>query len=98
MSQPEDIQILVNDRLQQSQDAIAEEQLRLQAKFYKGAVNRFYYAMFYAVLALLVTQQLETSRHQGVISLFDRNFVKPGIFNKAMSVWLHSSTVVSICG
>jgi len=91
MSQPEDIQILVKDRLQQSQDAVSEGQLLLQAKFYKGAINRFYYAMFYAVLALLVTRQLETSKHKGVISLFDRDFVKTGIFNKEMSVWLHSS-------
>ncbi|WP_008318083.1 HEPN domain-containing protein [Leptolyngbya sp. PCC 6406] len=91
MSQPEDIQILVADRLQQSQDAVSEGRLLMQSKFYKGAINRFYYAMFYAVLALLVARQLETSKHKGVISLFDRDFVKPGIFNKEMSVWLHSS-------
>ncbi len=90
MSQPEDIQILVNARLQQAQDALAEGQLLLQGKFYKGSINRIYYAMFYAVLALLVTRQLGTSKHTGAISLFDREFVKPGIFSKEMSAWLHS--------
>lgn len=91
MSQSEDIQVLVNARLQQAQDALAEGQLLLRSHFYKGSVNRFYYAMFYAVQALLVTRQLGTSKHKGVISLFDREFVKIGIFSKEMSVWLHSS-------
>ncbi|WP_228052557.1 HEPN domain-containing protein [Nodosilinea sp. LEGE 07298] len=45
--------------------------------------------MFYAVLALLVTRQLGTSKHKGAISLFDREFVKTGIFDKEMSMWLH---------
>ena len=45
--------------------------------------------MFYAVLALLMTRQLGTSKHKGAISLFDREFVKPGIFGKDMSIWLH---------
>jgi uncharacterized protein (UPF0332 family) len=90
MSQPEDIQILVNARLRQAQDALAEGQLLLEGKFYKGSINRIYYAMFYAVLALLVTRQLGTSKHTGAISLFDREFVKPGIFSKEMSAWLHS--------
>lgn len=66
-------------------------QLLRQGKFYKGAVNRFYYAMFYAVLALLITRQLGTSKHSGAISLFDQEFVKPGIFDKEMSMWLHSA-------
>ena len=91
MTQPEDIQVLVNARLQQAEDALREGHLLLQSKFYKGAINRFYYAMFYAVLALLITRQLGTSKHSGAISLFDREFVKPGIFSKEMSLWLHSS-------
>lgn len=91
MSQPEDIRILVNSRLQQAQDSLAEGQLLLQSQFYKGSVNRFYYAMFYATLALLVIRQLGTSKHTGAISLFDREFVKPGIFDKEMSVWLHTT-------
>jgi uncharacterized protein (UPF0332 family) len=91
MSQPEDIKILVNSRLQQAQDSLAEGQILLQSQFYKGSVNRFYYAMFYATLALLVIRQLGTSKHTGAISLFDREFVKPGIFDKEMSVWLHTT-------
>jgi uncharacterized protein (UPF0332 family) len=38
-------------------------------------VNRAYYAMFYAVLALLQRIGRVPSRHAGVISLFDTEFV-----------------------
>ena len=47
--------------------------------------------MFYAVLALLVTKQMGTSKHQGAISLFDREFVRTGIFNRELSYWLHEA-------
>lgn len=89
MSRPEDIKILADSRLQQAQNALEEGRLLLQSRFYTGSINRFYYSMFYAVLALLITRQLGTSKHKGVISLFDREFVKSGIFGKDMSVWLH---------
>ena len=44
-----------------------------------GAVNRFYYAAFYAARALLAIRELDSSRHSGVISLFQAQFVKPGL-------------------
>ena len=45
--------------------------------------------MFYALLALLATKQLGTSRHSGAISLFDREFVKTGVFPPELSKALH---------
>jgi uncharacterized protein (UPF0332 family) len=45
--------------------------------------------MFYAVLALLALRKQETSKHTGAISLFDREFVKPGVFSRDLSQWLH---------
>jgi len=56
-----------------------------------GIVNRSYYAMFYAALALLATVDKETSKHLGVLSLFDEMFVKTKIFPKDMSKMLHKA-------
>ena len=42
------------------------------------AVNRLYYACFYAVSALLYTAGLASSRHSGVMALFEKQFVKTG--------------------
>jgi uncharacterized protein (UPF0332 family) len=47
--------------------------------------------MFYAILALLATQNRETSKHQAAIRVFDRDFVKTGIFTKDFSKWLHEA-------
>ena len=41
--------------------------------------------MFYALLALLATRQLGTSKHSSAISLFDREFVKTGLFPRERS-------------
>jgi len=57
----------------------------------RPSVNRAYYAMFYAVLALLATHKQETSRHSGAISIFDKEFVKDGTFTKDLSRWLHDA-------
>lgn len=38
-----------------------------------------------AVLALLQEKQLGTSKHYGTISLFDREFIKRGVFDQELS-------------
>ena len=43
-----------------------------------SAVNRIYYAMFYEVIAILLTKGLSSPKHSGVKSLFNREFVKTG--------------------
>jgi uncharacterized protein (UPF0332 family) len=45
--------------------------------------------MFYALLALLATKRLGTSKHSGAISLFDREFVKTGLLPHLLSRGLH---------
>ncbi len=57
----------------------------------RSVMNRLYYAMFYTVLALLQEKQLGTSKHYRAIFLFDREFIKSGIFDKELSKTLHRS-------
>jgi uncharacterized protein (UPF0332 family) len=78
-------------RLGQAEDALCSAEKLLASGLRRDSVNRSYYAMFYAVLALLVTRQVGTSKHQGAISLFDREFVKKGVFPKDFSRWLHKA-------
>jgi uncharacterized protein (UPF0332 family) len=44
--------------------------------------------MFYAVLALLASRKEETSKHSGVIALFDRLYVHTEVFPADFSKWL----------
>jgi len=76
-------------RLQQADESLAEMEILKNASHFRGAINRAYYAMFYAIQSLLIKNKVKVSKHTGVIAFFDREFVKPGIIDKEFSRWLH---------
>jgi len=80
---------LARYRLQQGREALSEAEILHRERAWRGAINRAYYAMFYAVLSLTVVQGYSTSKHAGVIAFFDREYVKTGIFPKELSQKLH---------
>ncbi len=47
-----------------------------EAEAYSFAVNRIYYAVFYAVSAALLDRQLSFAKHSGVRAAFHQHFVK----------------------
>ncbi len=83
---PEQLRDLVRYRLEQASETLTEAR---DAGAFRGAINRAYYAMFYALLGLPATRQLGTSKHSGAIALFDREFVRTGIFSPELSRALH---------
>jgi uncharacterized protein (UPF0332 family) len=87
----ENIQALIAYRLEQADESLEAARTLLEKKLMRPCVNRAYYAMFYAVLALLAEGKKETSKHSGAIALFDKDFVKQGIFKKIYSRWLHDA-------
>jgi uncharacterized protein (UPF0332 family) len=88
----EELFALIQYRLKQADDSIKEAEVLLkEGMSLRSVMNRLYYAMFYTVLALLQEKQLGTSKHYGAISLFDREFIKSGIFDKELSKTLHRS-------
>lgn len=60
-------------------DMLAAAEHNSAAGFLGTAVNRSYYAVFYAACALLATRGLSRSRHTGVIAAFRQHFVKSGL-------------------
>jgi len=51
-------------------------------------VSRSYYSFFTAARALLATKRLDSSKHSGVIALFNQHFVKSGEVRKDASKFL----------
>jgi len=89
---PEHVSELVRLRLKQAQETLVDARTLLEAsRTPRSVVNRAYYAMFYAVMALLQTIGKAASKHAGVIGLFDKEFVHTGIFPLAMSRSLHEA-------
>lgn len=91
MTEAEKRRALAAYRMAQADEALRSADVTLAGGMVRSAINRAYYAMFYAVLALLATRDAETSRHSGAISLFDREFVRAGTLPQDFSRWLHEA-------
>jgi uncharacterized protein (UPF0332 family) len=76
----QDRQELIQYRLTRASEALEETELLLSNDHLSAAVNRLYYACFYSVTALLLVEGHSSSRHSGVIALFDRHWIKPASF------------------
>lgn len=76
-------------RIKQAQETLVEARLLWEHDLWRGAINRSYYAMFYAVLGLAIFKGEILSKHTHAISFFDKEFVKTGEFPKEFSRSLH---------
>lgn len=65
--------------------ALAAASEHIEAGDYDFAASRAYYAVFYSLEAVLLTQSLVFSKHSGVIAEFNRRFVKTAIFPREFS-------------
>lgn len=70
---------LVKYRLGRAAETISEVNELKMLGYYNTAVNRMYYACFYAAIALLVANGIEVKSHSGVRNALALHFVKPGI-------------------
>jgi uncharacterized protein (UPF0332 family) len=88
----EDKNNIITYRLEQAQIAL-DDAIYLDAggRSPQSIVNRCYYAMFYAALALLQDIGKAPAKHSGIISLFDTEYVMKGIFPRILSKDLHKA-------
>lgn len=77
-------------RLKRARTTLAEAQHLAAKEFWHGAVNRCYYACFYAVHALLASHELEAHTHEGTQTLFGKHFVKPGTIPADYGTFFHT--------
>lgn len=75
---------LVLYRLQRAKETFEDAKILFAKNRLNSTVNRLYYSLFYAVLALLETKNLASSKHSGVRSLFNQHFVKTKIVTKEL--------------
>ncbi len=70
---------LAKYRIEKAKETIMDARIYYEGGSSASTVNRIYYAMFYAVNALLITEGKFSVKHSGVRALFNMEFVKPGI-------------------
>lgn len=73
---------LINYRLQRSAEVLVEAEDVYKLKHYILAINRLYYATFYAMTALLIKDGHSAITHAGVRGIMGKEYVKTGILSR----------------
>lgn len=76
---------LVAYRMTRAHQTLEDAHILAKAGRWNACVNRLYYASFYAVSALLAKDGLSSSKHAGVRSLFNKQYVKTGKIPKTLA-------------
>jgi len=78
-------------RLNSAKEKLVSAELLLNAGQYKDSIGRSYYAIFSALRAVLAKDKVDYTKHSGVISYFQKEYIKTGLFDKKYSKYITSS-------
>ncbi|MBR3521923.1 MAG: HEPN domain-containing protein [Prevotella sp.] len=70
---------LMHYRMERATETMEEVNILAERGHYNAAVNRLYYACFYATQALLLKHHITATTHAGVKSMLGLHFVSKGI-------------------
>ncbi len=76
---------LIHYRMSRVDETLKEVDFLVENGLYNTAVNRLYYACFYAVTSLLVKNEIKAHRHSGVRQMFGLHFVSKGLIDKRLA-------------
>ena len=69
---------LVAYRIQRAYETLREAEVMIRESFYNAAINRLYYACYYATVALLLKYDIQTQTHNGVKTMLGLHFISTG--------------------
>lgn len=72
----------INYRLQRAEESYSDALILAEKERWNSVVNRLYYASFYAVIALLLKNDIETQTHDGCRTQFGLKYIKTGKIEK----------------
>lgn len=78
----ENYEALARYRQDRAHETLAEIPYLREKGFYNTAVNRLYYACYYAAVALLTKHHIPTATHAGVKTMLGLHFVSKGLITK----------------
>lgn len=77
--------VLSAHRFKRAKEELSTAELLLRSTNFRSSINRSYYAIFHAIRAINALDGFDSSKHSGVISHFNQEYVKTGIFQKEVS-------------
>lgn len=78
-------------RLDNAKEKLESAKVLLDAGKYRDSIGRSYYAIFTAVRAVLAFDKVDFSKHSGVISYFQKEYIKTGKFDIKYSRYLQTA-------
>lgn len=69
-------------RFKTAVETLETAKLCMENRHYKDAINRGYYAAFYAIKAVLALGVVDFKRHKDAVAYFNQHFIATEIFNK----------------
>ena len=84
----EDRAQMVQHHMTKADQMLAQAKEMYALKHFDLATNRYYYACFHAVHALLVSNGLSAKTHEGLLSVFGKEFVLTGKIDRKYSSFL----------
>jgi len=70
---------IIKYRRERAKETLEDAKILFENKRLRSTVNRIYYALFYEVTALLFSRNLSSPKHSGIISIFNKEFIKKKI-------------------
>ncbi len=74
-------QALISYRISRAYETLKEANLMAKESHFNAAINRLYYACYYAAVALLLKYDLPSQTHKGVKTLLGMHFVSKGLLS-----------------
>lgn len=78
----ETIEALAKYRIEKAEETLKSAKLLYDNNDFTGANNRAYYAIFYAIRAVLALEEIDFKRHKDVIAYFNQHYINKEIFPK----------------
>lgn len=69
-------------RMEQARESLRASKIMLENDMIKDAINRSYYAVFYALKAVLAIEEIDFKRHKDVVAYFNKTYVAKGEFSR----------------
>lgn len=73
---------LIRYRIERCNETIIETEEAIRNNHFHLAVNRIYYAIFYAISALAIKDDFSTSKHHQLLGWFNKQYVSTNIISK----------------
>ena len=77
--------VLSAHRFKRAKEELQTAELLLRNADFRSSINRSYYSIFHAIRAVNALDGFDSSKHSGVISHFNQEYVKTGLFKKEVS-------------